>query len=242
MVAVGHDILRRRLHIVNGVAHSERQPRVAQHRAVVFRVADGDRRADRDVQTPAQRLQAAALVDAGGIDLHARALTRDDPCGRTLHAREELGALGRVRKVKVKLLDRVRRGKEAALHLLGSRAVGLEIIHIGVHAETLRVVEQLRPIEGLAVGKDDRKAVKPDKRAHNARRRIGSDVLRRDDAVFHTVSHGRTAGRDGIAHGREPAHIRRDLPVAAPGRHDDMVSARKRLRHGGGRARRDLFF
>lgn len=100
-------------------------PRVAQHRAVVFRVADGDRRADRDVQTPAQRLQAAALVDAGGIDLHARALTRDDPCGRTLHAREELGALGRVRKVKVELLDRVRRGKEA--RSISSAAVPLAL-------------------------------------------------------------------------------------------------------------------
>ena len=41
----------------------------------------------------------------------------------------------------------------------------------------LRVIEQLRPIECLTIGKNDRKAIKPDKRAHNARRGIGSDVL-----------------------------------------------------------------
>ena len=131
----------------------------------------------KEISYMAQRLQAAALVNAGGIDLHARALTRDDPCGRTLHTREKLGALGRVRKVKVELLDRIRCSEEAALHLLGSRAIGLEIVHIGIHTEMLRIVEQLRAIERLSVGKDDRKAVKPDKRTHNARRRIGSDVL-----------------------------------------------------------------
>ena len=70
-------------------------------------------------------LQAAALVNTGGVDLHARALTRDDPCGRTLHAREKLGALVRVRKVKVELLDRIRCSEK--LRSISSAAVPLAL-------------------------------------------------------------------------------------------------------------------
>ena len=88
VVAVGHDIPRCGLHVRNRVAHCERQAGVAQERAVVFRVADGDRRADGNVQAAAQRLQPAPLIGADGVDLHTRTLARDDPGAHILHTRE----------------------------------------------------------------------------------------------------------------------------------------------------------
>ena len=70
---------------------------------------------------------------------------------------------------------------------------------------------------------------------------ICREILRRDDPILRAIGHGGAAGRDGIAHGRKLRHIRHDLPVAAAGRHDDVIPARKRCRNSGLRARCDLF-
>ena len=42
---------------------------------------------------------------------------------------------------------------------------------------------------------------------------ICREVLRRNDPILRAVSHGGTAGRDSIAHGRKLRHVRHDLPV-----------------------------
>ena len=157
-----------------------------------------------------------------------------------LHAREKPGALGGIDKIKVQLLHRIGRGEKALLHRLTGRAMGFEIVHIGVHAKVLRIIQKLRAIECLAIGEDDRETVEPLERADNLRRDICREVLRRNDPILRAVSHGGTAGRDSIAHGRKLRHIRHDLPVAAAGRHDDVIPARERSGDGGLRARCDL--
>ena len=119
--------------------------------------------------------------------------------------------------------------------------MGFKIVHVSVHAEALRVIEQLRAVERLAVEEEDREAVEPLERADKLCRDICREVLRRNAPILHAVGHGSAAGRNGIAHGRKLRHIRHDLPVAAAGRHDDVIPARKRCRNSGLRARCDLF-
>lgn len=108
------------------------------------------------------------LIGADGVDLHTRTLARDDPGAHILHTREVLGALGGIDKVKIQLLHGIGRCEKAPLHVLAGRAVGFEIVHVSVHAEALRVIEQLRAVERLAVEEDDREAVEPLERAGQA--------------------------------------------------------------------------
>ena len=55
---------------VGGVAHGNTQPRSLQHGAVIAGIAHRHRLVTRKSQIVRQRQQAAALRNAGGVDVH----------------------------------------------------------------------------------------------------------------------------------------------------------------------------